>query len=473
MQKIALTNTVPSIAASGATPGTPGWFTDGVPPGTGPSEIGADWFNSVQEELVALIEGAGGTVHSTGVFGPQIFDIYCGALALVAASGASGMALQDSHWKRALLASTNSAANGADAAVIASVGSSTGPSTSEAAVIASYGTITDTAEQAAIVAAYDSTIDGTSARSAIVGAQNCGITDGGNSAICGGSYVTLTGNTCGALGVGNSTIEGAYCGIVASQTCTIAGGLSGPSRAAIVGSLRSVVSKSTSVCLASDGVELARQFSVGGGYSGATVTPSGSNQNLNWRLDSDTGDITGSGTVATGDANADYAELFENCTDGALPVGALVARVGQNVKLAGAGDRVVGVVSAAPAVLGNAAVLHWSGKHKRGEFGERIMETRPDGAVVPVLADGFDPSVAYTPRTARPDQWTAVGLVGQLRVRVDASVAVDADVVAGAGGIGTTFHGRGHARGAQVECMAIVSPFDAVRGYAIALCLVR
>lgn len=462
MQKIALANTTASIVASTVTPGTPGWFTDGVPPGTGPSEIGADWFNSVQEELVALVEGAGGTVHATGTFGPQIFDIYCGALALVAASGSSGMALTDSHWKRALLASTNSAANGVDAIVAASVGSSVNSASTECAVIASSDSHIVGGQLCAAIASSACAVP--SLLSAAIASDTATI-NAGYSATLGTHGVTLTGDYTAGVACDGSSVNGYRCGVFAAQNCQITGARQW---SAIVGSVSCTVAASAAVVLASRDVTLAQPYSVGGGYS-ASGTP-GTNTNLNWRLDSVSGDILGSGTVATGDPNADYAEMFPNETPGALPVGSLVARAGKSVRLAKAGDRVLGVVSAAPAVLGNAADLCWAGAHKRGEFGERLRETDKDGVSVSVVADGFDPAKLYTPRRQRPADWTAVGLVGQLRIRVDATVTVDSDVVPGAAGVGTAGEWK---RGAQVECMAIESPFDAARGYGIALCLVR
>jgi len=95
-----------------------------------------------------------------------------------------------------------------------------------------------------------------------------------------------------------------------------------------------------------------------------------------WRLQS------GGGTAGTGYFNAgavlggaDYAECFELASPGSpLPVGALVALVGRKAKLAEPGDRVRGVVSADPMVLGNAAPLGWQGALDRNEWGEPKLE---------------------------------------------------------------------------------------------------
>lgn len=77
----------------------------------------------------------------------------------------------------------------------------------------------------------------------------------------------------------------------------------------------------------------------------------------------------------------------------------------------------------------------------------------------------------HTPRSRRPDEWTKVGLLGQVRVAVDATVQAESFVVPG-DEPGTGTHSDEPGRGRPIECMEIVSPFDKTRGYAIAFCLV-
>ena len=104
----------------------------------------------------------------------------------------------------------------------------------------------------------------------------------------------------------------------------------------------------------------------------------------------------------------------------------------------------------------------------RDEFGGIIKAIDQNGVLSPVRNSAHDPMREYVPRTARPEEWTIVGLLGQIRARVDACVREDDFVAAGQDGIGT--RGNGNDR---VECMEIVIPFDAEKGYAVALCLVR
>ena len=65
MQRIANGSQLSALPTPDATTGTPGYFgrtTDGAP---GPTKVGRDWLNAVQEELVAIILGTGGTLSST------------------------------------------------------------------------------------------------------------------------------------------------------------------------------------------------------------------------------------------------------------------------------------------------------------------------------------------------------------------------------------------------------------------------
>ena len=85
-------------------------------------------------------------------------------------------------------------------------------------------------------------------------------------------------------------------------------------------------------------------------------------------------------------------------------------------------------------------------------------------------AAGYDPSRPYVPRGQRPEQWTQVGLTGQIKVATEKGVKDGDFLIAGKDGLA-----RGAAKpdlGRRMECMEVVSPFDAARGYGIAWALV-
>jgi len=163
---------------------------------------------------------------------------------------------------------------------------------------------------------------------------------------------------------------------------------------------------------------------------------------------------------------ADYAEMFEwedGNTDNEDRRGYSVTLVGNKIRKSVDGDsNIIGVISGNPAVLADNAWNYWADKYIRDEFNCHIWEehniieweevvdtdngfptsvTRayedwniPEDVVVPEDAvikthddDGkrfthrklnpdYDPNQSYIPREDRPE-WSAVGLVGKLRLR--------------------------------------------------------
>jgi hypothetical protein len=194
----------------------------------------------------------------------------------------------------------------------------------------------------------------------------------------------------------------------------------------------------------------------------ACATGNFSDQEFNLRGDGEAfadGSWTGGG--------ADYAEYFE-WSDGNPDEedrrGYSVVLDGETVRPATSDDApsaIMGVVSTNPAVVGDAAWNHWSGKYLRDDFGSHVMEDYevwewtevitkppsrpgeeettedklhsyafdavPDGVVVPEdktitiqqrkkLNPDYDPDAEYTSREDRPE-WVTIGLMGKLRLR--------------------------------------------------------
>lgn len=167
------------------------------------------------------------------------------------------------------------------------------------------------------------------------------------------------------------------------------------------------------------------------------------------------GDGTGFCDAAWSTAGADYAEYFEwadGNPDAADRVGCSVVLVGHQIRLAAPGEEPIGVISAAPGVIGDSAWNVWSGKYLRDDFGRYLMEDfityqwtettaheeddsaessqlrttedaaeAPEHAMVVVqqrrrLNPAYDAGAEYLPREAR-HEWAPVGLMGKLRVR--------------------------------------------------------
>ena len=112
---------------------------------------------------------------------------------------------------------------------------------------------------------------------------------------------------------------------------------------------------------------------------------------------------------------ADYAEYFE-WADGNINnedrAGYSVSLInGNQIKIAESGEDVIGIVSANPAVVGDAAWNMWIGKYKKDQFNRYVRDENGDR----ILSEDFDPESEYVSREDRPE-WSPVGLVGKLRM---------------------------------------------------------
>ena len=140
--------------------------------------------------------------------------------------------------------------------------------------------------------------------------------------------------------------------------------------------------------------------------------------------------------VAWNSGGADYAEMFET-TDGKTiqPGYFITLDAGRKIRIMNGSkdDYVLGISSATPSVLGNAAELRWQRKFKTDEWGriEYHAVTIPayknkNGDILipehvenhPILNPEWNPDTKYVPRKKRPE-WVPVGLLGQVLVRDD------------------------------------------------------
>lgn len=91
----------------------------------------------------------------------------------------------------------------------------------------------------------------------------------------------------------------------------------------------------------------------------------------------------------------------------------------------------------------------------------------------PQDSDGFDPARRYVPRADRPEAWTAVAMMGQIKVRVADGVAPGVLLDAGKDGVGVAAKRGARPGGARLKVIRITQPYDAAKGYAIAHCWMR
>lgn len=349
------------------------------------------------------------------------------------------------------------------------------------------------ATRAAAVGGNNHTISG--ARGIALGGDSHTLTSADS--LAGGGSNNIVAATKGFVigGTGNDVQSGAaMSGILASDTCMVQSDSSKPNKVLIA---------SLAATLANDGNPSgggADGYCLAGGHTNDPVSGA-ANVDVTWLLSSKHGTLALDNTTLI--SGADYAEYFPNVTEGIIPPGSLVARQGKRVRLARPGDRVLGVVSAAPSVVGNAAGLSWSGAKLRDEWGAIVyeerevcrFETTDDEGVVyryqglvtkcpvkipadaerwmsrdPVRNPAFDPSQAYSPRQARPDQWTCVALLGQVRVRIGPDVEEGDYLTPGLDGCAVGTLARPDGR--PVEVMEITTPYNPATGYGVALCLV-
>ncbi len=502
MKRIASGSQVASAPTYAAGVGTPGHFADaGSTPAAAPTELTPEWCEGVQEAVCQTIEGSGAALSSSS---SQFAETMVGVHGIKSHATSAGPSTPN---KRVVIASNAGVSAGAQSAAIAASGTSTAGGTNSL-VAACTGALASGTQSAAVgcdsstasgnVSAVVGCSDGTASAddSAVLGGLSCTVS-GARSVALGGDDNSVTGTDCAAIGGADNVVGGANSAAMASTGTTIAGG----GRAAAVGCRNSYVGGPHMVLVGSFNAALfddkttgSADGAIGGGYNGTPLggTPTANTQ-LTWTIGSTTGDVNTTGTVTGSSPNTDFAEVFANASKGVLPDGCLVTLRAGCAAVAAPGDRVHGVVSAAPGVLLGAGSLGWSGQYEADEFGRVAWETVemvafdgfagdvrccelpiPDGAErwtvrLRKRSAGYDPSRPYTPRTARPEEHTAVALVGQVRVRVGKGVTEGDLLAPGAGGVAVAAKAP---KGRPVEVLTITSPYDAARGYAVAHCLV-
>lgn len=305
------------------------------------------------------------------------------------------------------------------------------------------------------IAGTSNTISGSATNSATLASNGAHITGGNaNTAISATSSTTVSSASRGvALSATGSTVSG--------------DGSVG------IGIANSTVSSLGAVLLASRRVQtsLDRSVSGGDGVSGAATTA-----NTKWRINSGNGNAQLAGTLTQSTPFADYGEYFENLNHGTIPLGTVVAREGRKVRPWVEGDRLAGVISATAGIILGDSPFTWQGRYLYGDFGEPLMEEVevvrwddydglvseaptpiPDDAVyskemVQVENPDYDPSLPNIPRSERPDEWSLVGLLGQVFVRVKRDYEPDELITEG------------------LRVMEMKSKYDEEKGYGVAYC---
>lgn len=184
-----------------------------------------------------------------------------------------------------------------------------------------------------------------------------------------------------------------------------------------------------------------------GGDNAAGVALS---SNRKWSISNATGVIKSVTTFSASGTFADFGEYFENRDEGVIPFGTIVMLDGDKITAWDGEGAVLGVISATVAFMGNDADFEWQGRWLKGDFGEAIV----DSEGLPIENPDYDPAKEMLARSARPDQWSPVGLLGQVFTRVSSS-ARPGDVIGG-----------------KLRVMSITKKYSARTGYAVAKCFI-
>lgn len=220
----------------------------------------------------------------------------------------------------------------------------------------------------------------------------------------------------------------------------------------------------SSVVMASKNVVSTKEYTVALGHGDGS--PSEANKKI--ELDARNGRVRATNAIESASNLQDFGEYFESIDGKKIGASYLVTLEGDKIRKADAGDKILGVVSKTAGLVLGGAAFYWNDRYLRDEFGELIYrEIYEDGRFVTVPAENpeYDPTAEYTPREER-DEWHVIGLIGQVLVRIDSTVAVG-DSVTAVDGIATKAESNGYG-----TVMKIKLPYDAEKGYGVAQMIV-
>lgn len=222
------------------------------------------------------------------------------------------------------------------------------------------------------------------------------------------------------------------------------------------------IANERAVVIASKGVKTVNDYTICGGY---TENGQAHTSNRKWEIDNRSGTLKLGGNFATGASFSDYAEMFPNATGEELPLGTLVKIVEGGIAPATDGSLPIGVVSATAGVVLGDSEFEWSGRYMKGDFGEYLLDE--DGKKIP--NPEYNEDLKQLPRSQRPKEWTTVGLLGQVYVRLTQFVKAGDYVQP------TWTEGKGGKAGRKtnIQCIKITSNYNKKKGYAVGLCLIK
>lgn len=245
------------------------------------------------------------------------------------------------------------------------------------------------------------------------------------------------------------------------------------SRSGIINSLSSETDKEahTQTVFNSRNVKSPGSYRVVAGYS-STGSPSTSNIKVD--LNTLQGNLNLAGKLTQN--NADIAELFESQSGQPIELGTIVTLDGDKIRKAQPNDEPIGVISGTAALVANDKTYHHKDRYLQNEYGMTLTKRVQrefedvDGNPVfewrdePIENPNYNEDLPYVSRSERPE-WNTVGLIGQIYTNVEKDV-IAGDLINGKAGIGYKDNVSGKGR-----VMAVTTPYNEERGFAIALVL--
>ena len=214
-------------------------------------------------------------------------------------------------------------------------------------------------------------------------------------------------------------------------------------------------------------------FAMGYGTDGAKY------ENTKFQIKGTSGTVKAKGTITAGNDFGDYAEYFESQSGQEIPNGYMVTLDGRYIRKANSNDVPIGVISGTAGVILGDAMFHHKDKFLKDEFGVTLTQTETkewqddegnkysEEVEVPIPNPDWEESDdEYKSRAERPE-WNVVGLVGQVFTRIDSTVQAN-DYIKSNKGIGTKDNVNGYYR-----VLEITTPYDADKGYGVAVVLVK
>jgi hypothetical protein len=317
---------------------------------------------------------------------------------------------------------------------------------------------TASGERSQVNASTTSTASGLGSQ---VNASNNSIASGGRSQVNASANSTASGTVYSQVNASlDSTASAIRSQVNASSTSTASG-----DRAVVIGALRTENNSTSSIA--------------GGDASSGDA----STANRKWHIFSTSGNIQIAGTLTSSASFSDFAEFFPNGTKKEQGYGLLQTLDGDAVKPAQEGERVIGVTSATAGVLLNDTPFAWQGRYLKDEWGKPIYEdipdpdyelqegeTEADRPIISIQKENplWDSSKEQVSRKERPDEWSVVGLTGQVFVRLNEDVKVGDNVKAWKDGVG-----QASEEDTNIVVMKITQAYDKNKGYAIGFCLIK